>query len=438
MQRALSACFGALIIAVAICSPVSAQELAGENRPAVGPESNGRPAAGQAPTCAPAPLHSSQSPGARRRLIVTAAYCAVLRRPPDEAGVSYWSGMLADGLGPYELIQALLVSPERQARETRSFSESLSALALSPGKRLELEYVQSERRRRQEALEQRRLDAEVAAERKRVADEARLAEEQRLAEERKREARLRTRTEIGESQFEDRVAAAGLAARETVTDALVWGRLDGGGQRVTVAFVHLSRTRGARVSPANRGKATVGSWASEIGAHVAVNGNWFSPYDGPAVSNGEVYGGADHFYTALFGFTADGDAIIDHHRETNEFVDDRVVEAVSGHPTLIHRGERTVDFGGDPTFTRRNPRTAIGLDGSGDVMILVTIDGRSSSARGMTGYETAELMERLGAHDAVMLDGGGSSTMWITGRGIVNRPSGAPRAVGNQIAVYGD
>lgn len=431
MKRALWACFGALLVWSSFAQPAAAQELMNERQTATGMPLRRQAIAAPQISCAPQAFDSSLSVGERRRLIVTTAYCSILRRSPDAAGLAYWIDLLGDGLGPYEMVQTLVASPERAARGTKSFNESLAALTLSPRKRIE--------------IEQRRLEAEAEAEAARKAEEARKVEERRRAEEQnteaerqKRESRLRTRVEISTDAFNDRVAAAQLADAEAITGALTYGRLSGDGQRITVAYVHLSQTRGMRVSPGNRGRATVGTWAAEIGAHVAINGNWYSPYDGPAVSNGAVYGGEDHFYTAPFGFTADGDAIIEHHRETNDGVDNRIVEAVAGHPTLVFRGERTTDFGGDPTFTSRNPRTAIGLDDTGDVLILVTVDGRSSTARGMTGDETAKLMERLGAHDAVMLDGGGSSTMWIAGRGVVNRPSGSLRAVGNQVAVYGD
>ncbi len=44
----------------------------------------------------------------------------------------------------------------------------------------------------------------------------------------------------------------------------------------------------------------------------------------------------------------------------------------------------------------------------------------------MTLYELAEMMRLLKCRDAVNLDGGGSTTMWIDGKpfnGVVNMPS---------------
>jgi len=42
---------------------------------------------------------------------------------------------------------------------------------------------------------------------------------------------------------------------------------------------------------------------------------------------------------------------------------------------------------------------------------MVVVDGRQAQSRGMTQRELAELMLNLGAHYALNLDGGGSSTM---------------------------
>ena len=60
--------------------------------------------------------------------------------------------------------------------------------------------------------------------------------------------------------------------------------------------------------------------------------------------------------------------------------------------------------------------------------MLVTVDGRTSAGDGMTTPQLAELMEDLGAVQALGLDGGGSTTMivedcWLDD--VVNNPSDA-------------
>jgi exopolysaccharide biosynthesis protein len=72
----------------------------------------------------------------------------------------------------------------------------------------------------------------------------------------------------------------------------------------------------------------------------------------------------------------------------------------------------------------RHPRTSIGVINKHKA-ILVTIDGRTGDSRGMTLLQLADVMLSLHCKDAVNLDGGGSSTMWINGKpfnGVVNMP----------------
>lgn len=205
-------------------------------------------------------------------------------------------------------------------------------------------------------------------------------------------------------------------------------------QKINVALIDLTASRGVEVSPPNR-QGVVGSYASEIGAQVAINGNWFAPFDGPAVSNGQVYGGDDHGYTALMGFTHENDVILENHQVVNDSVDPRVVHGVSGHPTLVENSQ-VQHINPDPTFLDRHPRTIVGTASAGEILMMVTVDGRQPGAVGMTGDESAHLMHRLGAEHALMLDGGGSTTMWVEGLGVVNSPAGPLRVVGNELAAF--
>jgi exopolysaccharide biosynthesis protein len=75
-------------------------------------------------------------------------------------------------------------------------------------------------------------------------------------------------------------------------------------------------------------------------------------------------------------------------------------------------------------YTVRHPRTAIAIKGS--KVLLVTVDGRNERASGMSLFELAQFLKWLGASDAINLDGGGSTTLWVKGEpagGIINFPS---------------
>jgi phosphodiester glycosidase len=98
------------------------------------------------------------------------------------------------------------------------------------------------------------------------------------------------------------------------------------------------------------------------------------------------------------------------------------VESVGGTPILVHEGKRW--FSDEPRdfFSKRHPRTAVGWNEAGDIW-LVTVDGRQPGfSEGMTMRELADLMMKLGATEAINLDGGGSTT-FVSRSVVVNRPS---------------
>ena len=122
---------------------------------------------------------------------------------------------------------------------------------------------------------------------------------------------------------------------------------------------------------------------------------------------------------------------------------DGATEAIGGFPQLLASGRRVGDLQVTerPDFAReRHPRTAVGLDLEAQRLWLVVVDGRQEGwSAGMSLPELADLMEALGARDALNLDGGGSSVMVIRGRR-VSRPSdaGGERAVVNALALRQD
>ncbi|MDR1718624.1 MAG: phosphodiester glycosidase family protein [Dysgonamonadaceae bacterium] len=80
----------------------------------------------------------------------------------------------------------------------------------------------------------------------------------------------------------------------------------------------------------------------------------------------------------------------------------------------------------------RHPRTSFGVSEDRNYMWFVVIDGRDTGISiGVSTKEEADIMKFLGAHDAVNLDGGGSSCMVVNGA-VKNKPSdGSPRLVIN-------
>lgn len=88
--------------------------------------------------------------------------------------------------------------------------------------------------------------------------------------------------------------------------------------------------------------------------------------------------------------------------------------------------------------TKRHPRTC--LCTNKDSVLFIVIDGRKTDAEGMNLSEAQELLLDIGCIDAINLDGGGSSTMWIKDRGVVNFPSDSTgeRPVSNVLLIIGE
>ena len=107
-----------------------------------------------------------------------------------------------------------------------------------------------------------------------------------------------------------------------------------------------------------------------------------------------------------------------------------VREAIGGWPVLVRRGKNQFT----PGKTARHPRTAVGYNNK--EIYFAVVDGRRSGwSRGMTYYELGELMLRMKCYEALNLDGGGSSTMWVRGT-LRNKVSdGRERPVANALAV---
>ena len=102
-----------------------------------------------------------------------------------------------------------------------------------------------------------------------------------------------------------------------------------------------------------------------------------------------------------------------------------VPEAIGGGPELIRQGKpifRPNEDFGTYHLNRRHPRTAVGQKADGRIVMLVVDGRRPGYSAGMTNFELAQMMMRLGVVTASALDAGGSSTMAFDGQ-LLSRPS---------------
>jgi len=117
-----------------------------------------------------------------------------------------------------------------------------------------------------------------------------------------------------------------------------------------------------------------------------------------------------------------------------------VSEAVGGGPIIVRDGKpvfRSLEGFTTDQLAYRHPRTGVGQTADGHIL-LVAVDGRQPGySTGLTNFELALTMMRLGCVTASALDAGGSTTMAFDGK-LLNRPSdpGGERPVAEALTLF--
>lgn len=184
----------------------------------------------------------------------------------------------------------------------------------------------------------------------------------------------------------------------------------------------------------------VSTLAERCGAYAAVNGSFFDMDEGNPVCYLRIDGrqvGENtpaktdsvnrKYYQHATLALRDGRprlAVPDSNRLWEDGLQDSNI--MTAGPMLLRRGS-LVPQRDDRTFvTNRHNRTALGLKPDGTTLLVVA-DGRfKHQAEGLSIPELELVMRWLGCTEAINLDGGGSSTMYVQGKphgGVVNYPS---------------
>lgn len=197
--------------------------------------------------------------------------------------------------------------------------------------------------------------------------------------------------------------------------------------------------------PAETDGMTTSAFLAAHHCQLAINASPFSPVTektgdpkdilGISMSRGDLYSKPRDDYGALL-ISKDNQAIVSH----PPFDLRQAYNAVGGFGMLLEQGK---NVGSDDV---RHPRTAVGVSKDGRYLYIIVIDGRQPAySLGATTRETAQWLTQLGAHDALNLDGGGSTELVITDENgapkILNRPihnsiPGNERINGNSLGIY--
>ena len=176
--------------------------------------------------------------------------------------------------------------------------------------------------------------------------------------------------------------------------------------------------------------------ASEHQALAAINGSFYNMQKGNSVCYLQVGKQVvDTTTTKEFRLRVTG-AIYTHKKKVHILPWSREIEKkyhkkkgtiLASGPLLLANGEKCSWETCDSSFiVTKHPRSAI-FTTKDKKVVLITVDGRSKgNATGVSIPELTHLIQILGGDDALNLDGGGSTTLWMkqnTGNGVVNCPS---------------
>lgn len=197
---------------------------------------------------------------------------------------------------------------------------------------------------------------------------------------------------------------------------------------------------------------TPSAYALAKGAQIAVNGDFFSAQDfqpqGLAMGEGIVWANAaDSDQQGFLRFDRNGARTHMIISPPEDVVDidslgtTGTIGIVGGRPMLVRSGvaETTFDCGDLVALPcSPAPRTAVAVSQDGNTGWLIVVDGWQASSAGMTAGQLGAFLDvELGVYNALMLDIGSASSMFIESEGgVVSSPSdGVERLVSNHLAV---
>ncbi|MDE6138329.1 MAG: phosphodiester glycosidase family protein, partial [Candidatus Gastranaerophilales bacterium] len=197
-------------------------------------------------------------------------------------------------------------------------------------------------------------------------------------------------------------------------------KISGNGHEIKIDNINQPRMLSSYILAYTRDWGKYAPASPQYGVQLQIVGNKITAASANPLSipeNGYVIVGPKSQLGKLFGAE-----FVDIQINTNPKWEN-VKHIISGGPYLVKDNEVFVDITAQKlqSIGGRNPRTAIGYTKDND-LILITADGREGSSIGLTLVELGNLMKSLGCINAINLDGGGSTVMYVNGQ-IVNHPA---------------
>lgn len=243
-------------------------------------------------------------------------------------------------------------------------------------------------------------------------------------------------------QVERRKLAKGLKLFTWESDALF-------DSQQSLSVLQVKRSRKVSIAFEEKKLKPTSQFGIKTGALAAVNGGFFDMRKGGSVSylkvGQEVIARNSSknpvITTNALAITQKGRLLILPRPDSVDLQGEDLTGILFTGPLLLEDGKDS-SLPDNNFSNRRHPRTCACTRRNGQTL-LVTVDGRNARAQGMSLAELTTVLKMLKCEQAINLDGGGSTTMWIKGIGVVSHPSdnkkfdaAGERRVANVILVH--
>ncbi len=227
-------------------------------------------------------------------------------------------------------------------------------------------------------------------------------------------------------EWETKEVAPGITWKHAHTTALLDTQ-----QNINVLEIDTRKRDLTLVYDKDRNRPT-SEMSREVSALASINAGFFDMKNGGSTAYIKVDGTVPDKdtlkwkgygrYTGALIITKKGRVDIETKGDQQSYTSNKKYDDVLVTGNLLMDDGEKVKMKDDAFVTKRHPRTCLGIV-SKNKILLVTVDGRSDQADGMNLHELTDLMISLGCVEAINLDGGGSTTMWLADQGVVNMPS---------------
>ena len=199
---------------------------------------------------------------------------------------------------------------------------------------------------------------------------------------------------------------------------------------ITLSSAQYLKTAFAKDTYGKNVTAKTSDTAAANDAILAINGDYYGAQEsGYVIRNGVVYREKAGRNEVLCIY-ADGTLEVADPSDysADELAAAGVWQAFSFGPGLVEDGRIAVSASEEVgKAMASNPRTAIGQLGELHYVFVVS-DGRTSESEGLSLYQLAVFMQKLGVETAYNLDGGGSSSMVFMGE-LINKPTTSGKSI---------